>query len=88
MESNSLKGSNIQTVHSMSSNLVGLLLVTIEQKCHSVQMVHSMEPKFGMYIIGHRLTYSVLILVNLGLLIFLQEYKKDFLYITAYEVKL
>ena len=28
-------------------------------KCSSIQMVHSIELKFGMDIIGHRLTYCV-----------------------------
>ena len=28
-------------------------------KCSSVQMVHSIKLKFGMYIVGHRPTYCV-----------------------------
>ena len=48
MESNSLKGS-------------------------SIQMVHSIGLKFGLYFIDHRSTY-LSILVNLGLIVFFQEY--------------
>ena len=49
-------------------------------------IVHSIELKFGMYIIGHHSTYCV----NFGKfrIALLQEYKKELLYITAYGVKL
>ena len=56
-------------------------------KCSSIQTVHSIEFKFDMHIIGHVL-HIVSNLVNLGLIVFLQEYRKEFLYITAYGVKL
>ena len=49
-------------------------------------MVHSIENKFGMYITGHRRTNPI----DFGeyrMNIFLQEHKKEFLYIAAYEVK-
>ena len=56
-------------------------------KCSSIQTVHWIELKFGMCVISHRPTYCVdfdeFIINN-----FLQEYKKEFLYITAYGVKL
>ena len=55
-------------------------------KCFSIQMGHSIELKFGMYITGHRRTNPI----DFGeyrMNSFLQEYKKEFLYITAYGVK-
>ena len=55
-------------------------------KCSSIQIVHSIELKFGMYIIGHRSTNCI----DFGeyrMNSFLQEFKKEFLYIRAYGVK-
>ena len=49
--------------------------------------MHSIELKFGVYITDHRRTNPI----DLGecqmYSFFLQEYKKEFLYITANEVK-
>ena len=57
-------------------------------KYRSFQMVHSIELKFDVYVIGKCPTYCV----NFGKFknnsFFLQECKKEFLYITAYGVKL
>ena len=50
-------------------------------------MVHSIELKFSMYILGHYPTYCV----EFGefiIKVLLQEHKKEFLYFTAYGVKL
>ena len=55
-------------------------------KCSSIQIVHSIELKFGMHAIDHRRTN----LIDFGecrTYSFLQECKNKFLYITAYEVK-
>ena len=41
---------NFYTLQPMESN---------SSKCSSIQMVHSIELKFSMYIIGHRLTYCI-----------------------------
>ena len=49
-------------------------------------MVNSIELKFGMYITGQSRTNPI----DFGecrMYSFLQEYKKEFLYITSYEVK-
>ena len=62
MESNSLKGSGIQTMHSI-------------------------ELKFGMYIIGYHWTKTTYFSEFLMHTFFLQEYQKDFLYIRANGVK-
>ena len=51
-------------------------------KCSRIQMVHSFELKCGMYIIGHRPTYCI-DFGELWINNFLQEHKKEFLYITA-----
>ena len=53
-----------------------------------MRTVHSIKLKFGKYIMGHRLTYSVDFGEFRFYSCFLQEYKKEFLYITAYGVKL
>ena len=60
-------------------------------KCSSIQTVHSIELKFAMYIIGHRLTYCAdfsKFRINRFFFLFLQQHKKEFLYITTYRVKL
>ena len=62
MESNSLKGSSIQTVHSIVL-------------------------KFDLYVTEHHLTYSI-DFSKFKINSFLQKYKKEFLYIAAYGVKL
>ena len=51
-------------------------------------MVHSIEIKFGMHIIGHRRTNTIDFGVRRINSFFLHEYKKEVLYITAYGVKL
>ena len=70
---------NSYTLRSMESNSL---------KCSSVETVHSIKPKFDMYIIDCCPTYCV----DFGEFrfnsFFLQEYKKGFLYITAHGVKL
>ena len=92
MESNSLKCSSIQMVHSIELKF-GMYITSYRRtnpidfgeyqmnsffysstkknsytlrpmesdslNCSSIQIVHSIELKFGMYIIGHRLTYCV-----------------------------
>ena len=52
-----------------------------------VLTVHSIKFNFGMYVqvtVGR----TLLILVNIGLVVFIQKYKKDFVNNTAYRVKL
>ena len=57
-------------------------------KCSNIQMVHSNELKYGMYIIG-RCSINCTDFGELRInSFFLQEHKKEFLYITAYRVKL
>ena len=56
-------------------------------KFASIQIVNSIELIFGMYIIGHRPT-NCIDFGKLWINSFLQEHKKEFLCITAYEVKL
>ena len=51
-------------------------------KCYSTQTVDSIELKFGMYIIGHGTTYCVEF-GEFRINIFLQEFRKEFLCITA-----
>ena len=53
----------------------------------SVYTVHSIEFKFGIYIIGHRWTNPIDFGKYWMHSFFLQEYEKEFLYITAYRVK-
>ena len=57
-------------------------------KCSSIQIVRSIELKFNMHIISHRPTYCVEFDEFKINSFFLQEHKKEFLYITAYGVKL
>ena len=52
----------------------------------SVKTVNSMVFKFGMYITGHRRTNPIGF-AEYRMKIFLQEYKKEFLYITVHGVK-
>ena len=56
-------------------------------KCSSNQMVHSIELKFGMDIIGHHSTYFIEF-GKLRINSFLTGAQKIFLYVTAYGVKL
>ena len=56
-------------------------------KCSSIQTVHSIELKSPVHIIGHPPTYCVEF-GEFRINSFLQEHKKEFLYITAYGVKL
>ena len=51
-------------------------------KCSNIQTVRSIELKFGMYSTGHRRTNPI----DFGEY-WMREYKKEFLYITAYGVK-
>ena len=55
--------------------------------CPSIQIVHSIELKFLTYIVGGRPTYCVKF-GEFRINIFLQKHEKQFLYITAYGVKL
>ena len=48
-------------------------------KCSSTEILHSIELSLGTYIIGHSPTYCV----DVG-----EEYRKEFLCITLYGVKL
>ena len=57
-------------------------------KCFSIQMVHSIEFKFGMYITGHCQRNPIDFGEYRMNSFFLQGHKKEFLYITAYKVKL
>ena len=52
-----------------------------------IQTVHSTEFKLDMYIIGHHWAKAIYFGEFLMHSFFLQEYKKEFLYITAYGVK-
>ena len=53
----------------------------------SVWTVHSIELKIGMHITSHRRTNPI-DFDECRMNIFLQEYKKEFSYITAYGVKI
>ena len=55
-------------------------------KCSSIQMVHSIELKFDMYVIGNHPTYCVEF-GEFRINSFLTGAKKLFSYITAYGVK-
>ena len=55
-------------------------------KCFSIEMVHSIELKFGMYIIGLRPTYCVEF-DEFRLNSYFTGAQKKVLYITAYRVK-
>ena len=58
-------------------------------KCSNIQIEHSIELKFGMYILGHRSTNCVEFgEFRLNSFFFSQEHTKEFLFITAYGVKL
>ena len=46
-------------IYAIFSRLQRNILEPNSLKCSSIQMVHSIELKFGMYIIGHRPTYSI-----------------------------
>ena len=54
-------------------------------KCSSIRTVHSMELKLSLYTKSHRI---LSILMNLGTLDFLQEYKNEFLCNPDYGIKL
>ena len=60
-------------------------------KCSSIQIVQSIELKFGMYIIGHCSTYCVNFgefRINSFCFFTGVQKKKEFIYITTYGVKL
>ena len=55
--------------------------------CSSIQMLHPIELKFGMCIKDHHPTFGVEFR-ELRIKSFFTDLQKDFLYITAYRVKL
>ena len=56
-------------------------------QCYFIQRVYSVEFKFGMYITGHHRTNPIDFRKYRTHTFFLQKFKKEFLYITAYGVK-